>query len=85
MRDCDERVRRARRAPATARPPHARHPLPRADYEDLLSSQFGHMGYIFVIGAMGIFAYGAMVAYLMGIGASVRCAVRNKRDLEGHP
>lgn len=38
-------------------------------YEDLVSSQFGHSGYLFVVGAMGIFAYGAMVAYLMGIGA----------------
>jgi hypothetical protein len=37
-------------------------------YEDLVSSQFGHKGYLFVVGAMGIFAYGAMVAYLMGIG-----------------
>ena len=40
-------------------------------YEDLVSSQFGHRGYLFVVGAMGIFAYGAMVAYLMGIGESV--------------
>ena len=39
-------------------------------YEDLMTSQFGHRGYLFVVGAMGIFAYGAMVAYLMGIGAS---------------
>jgi amino acid permease len=37
-------------------------------YEDLVSSQFGHNGYLFVIAAMGLFAYGAMVAYLMGIG-----------------
>ena len=33
------------RAPATAHLPHAL--SPRADYEDLMSSQFGHMGYIF--------------------------------------
>jgi amino acid permease len=39
-------------------------------YEDLMTTQFGHKGYLFVVGAMGIFAYGAMVAYLMGIGAS---------------
>lgn len=38
-------------------------------YEDLVSSQFGHRGFVFVVGAMGIFAYGAMVAYLIGIGA----------------
>ena len=38
-------------------------------YEDLMTTQFGHRGYLFVVGAMGIFAYGAMVAYLMGIGA----------------
>jgi hypothetical protein len=38
-------------------------------YEDLMTTQFGHKGYLFVVGAMGIFAYGAMVAYLMGIGA----------------
>ena len=43
-------------------------------YEDLVSSQFGHKGYLFVVGAMGIFAYGAMVAYLMGIGAPLRRA-----------
>jgi hypothetical protein len=41
-------------------------------YEDLVSSQFGHSGYLFVVGAMGIFAYGAMVAYLIGIGAAHR-------------
>ena len=40
-------------------------------YEDLMTTQFGHRGYLFVVGAMGIFAYGAMVAYLMGIGASL--------------
>ena len=38
-------------------------------YEDLMTTQFGQRGYLFVVGAMGIFAYGAMVAYLMGIGA----------------
>jgi hypothetical protein len=37
-------------------------------YEDLCASQFGHGGYVFVVGAMGIFAYGAAVAYLLGIG-----------------
>jgi sodium-coupled neutral amino acid transporter 11 len=41
-------------------------------YEDLCASQFGHAGYVFVVGAMGIFAYGAAVAYLIGIGASER-------------
>jgi len=40
-------------------------------YEDLMTTQFGHRGYLFVVGAMGIFAYGAMVAYLMGIGAFI--------------
>lgn len=37
-------------------------------YEDLCASQFGHAGYVFVVGAMGIFSYGAAVAYLIGIG-----------------
>lgn len=39
-------------------------------YEQLVQSQFGRIGYVAVCGAMGIFAYGAMVAYLIGIGAS---------------
>jgi hypothetical protein len=38
-------------------------------YEDLCASQFGKPGYNFVVGAMGIFSYGAAVAYLIGIGA----------------
>lgn len=38
-------------------------------YEQLVSSQFGHAGYVAVSAAMGIFAYGAMCAYLIGIGA----------------
>ena len=38
-------------------------------YEQLVQSQFGKTGYIAVCAAMGIFAYGAMVAYLIGIGA----------------
>ena len=37
-------------------------------YEQLVQSQFGRIGYIAVCSAMGIFAYGAMVAYLIGIG-----------------
>ena len=52
-------------------------------YEDLVSSQFGHKGYLFVVGAMGIFAYGAMVAYLMGIGAC-KCAARRARARRAH-
>lgn len=46
-------------------------------YEDLVSSQFGHAGYVFVVGAMGIFAYGAMVAYLIGIGDNMSIVVAN--------
>ena len=37
-------------------------------YEQLVSSQFGHAGYVAVSAAMGIFAYGAMCAYLIGVG-----------------
>ena len=37
-------------------------------YEQLVQSQFGKAGYIAVSAAMGIFAYGAMCAYLIGIG-----------------
>lgn len=37
-------------------------------YEQLVQSQFGQKGYVAVSAAMGIFAYGAMVAYLIGIG-----------------
>ena len=44
-------------------------------YEDLCASQFGHNGYVFVVGAMGIFAYGAMVAYLMGVGDNMSIVV----------
>lgn len=44
-------------------------------YEDLMGSQFGHSGYLFVVGAMGIFAYGAMVAYLIGIGDNMSIVV----------
>ena len=52
-------------------------------YEDLVSSQFGHKGYLFVVGAMGIFAYGAMVAYLMGIGACMCvCLIVNQKIKE---
>ena len=42
-------------------------------YEQLVQSQFGRTGYIAVCAAMGIFAYGAMVAYLIGIGACASC------------
>lgn len=38
-------------------------------YEQLVASQFGHAGYVAVSAAMGIFAYGAMCAYLIGVGA----------------
>lgn len=38
-------------------------------YEQLVQSQFGRIGYVAVTAAMGIFAYGAMCAYLIGIGA----------------
>jgi len=38
-------------------------------YEQLVQSQFGRVGYLAVSAAMGIFAYGAMCAYLIGIGA----------------
>jgi amino acid permease len=48
-------------------------------YEDLVSSQFGHKGFVFVVAAMGIFAYGAMVAYMMGIGACASAAARSQR------
>jgi sodium-coupled neutral amino acid transporter 11 len=41
-------------------------------YEQLVQSQFGRVGYLAVSAAMGIFAYGAMCAYLIGIGASRR-------------
>ena len=41
-------------------------------YEQLVQSQFGKAGYIAVSAAMGIFAYGAMCAYLIGIGACAR-------------
>ena len=44
-------------------------------YEQLVQSQFGRAGYISVCAAMGIFAYGAMCAYLIGIGASSRAAL----------
>jgi hypothetical protein len=40
-------------------------------YEQLVQSQFGHAGYVAVSAAMGIFAYGAMVAYLIGISESL--------------
>jgi hypothetical protein len=43
-------------------------------YEQLVQSQFGKAGYIAVSAAMGIFAYGAMCAYLIGIGACARSA-----------
>jgi len=51
-------------------------------YEDLMTTQFGHRGYLFVVGAMGIFAYGAMVAYLMGIGEWHRVS---SRTVHPHP
>jgi sodium-coupled neutral amino acid transporter 11 len=56
-------------------------------YEDLCASQFGHGGYVFVVGAMGIFAYGAMVAYLMGIGDNMSIVVASwsGTDLHANP
>ena len=56
-------------------------------YEDLCASQFGHSGYVFVVGAMGIFAYGAMVAYLMGIGDNMSIVVSSwsGTDLHANP
>jgi sodium-coupled neutral amino acid transporter 11 len=56
-------------------------------YEDLCASQFGHGGYVFVVGAMGIFAYGAMVAYLMGIGDNMSIVVASwsGTDLHSNP
>lgn len=42
-------------------------------YEQLVQSQFGHAGYVAVSAAMGIFAYGAMCAYLIGIGMLMFC------------
>jgi solute carrier family 38 (sodium-coupled neutral amino acid transporter), member 11 len=56
-------------------------------YEDLCASQFGHKGYVFVVGAMGIFAYGAMVAYLMGIGDNMSIVVStwSGTDLRANP
>jgi sodium-coupled neutral amino acid transporter 11 len=42
-------------------------------YEQLVSHQFGQKGYIAVSAAMGIFAYGAMCAYLIGIGKHTYC------------
>ena len=41
-----------------------------------MQSQFGKTGYNVVCGFMGIFAYGAMVAYLIGIGAQRGAFVR---------
>ena len=54
-------------------------------YEDLMTTQFGHRGYLFVVGAMGIFAYGAMVAYLMGIGACLRALLPLAAPLRSPP
>jgi solute carrier family 38 (sodium-coupled neutral amino acid transporter), member 11 len=56
-------------------------------YEDLCASQFGHAGYVFVVGAMGIFAYGAAVAYLIGIGDNMAIVVSSwsGTDLKTNP
>jgi len=56
-------------------------------YEDLCASQFGHAGYVFVVGAMGIFAYGAAVAYLIGIGDNMAIVVSHwsGTDLHANP
>jgi sodium-coupled neutral amino acid transporter 11 len=56
-------------------------------YEDLCASQFGHAGYAFVVGAMGIFAYGAAVAYLIGIGDNMAIVVSSwsGTDLHSNP
>lgn len=44
-------------------------------YEQLVQSVFGRPGYNLVCAAMGIFAYGAMVAYLIGIGDNMSLVV----------
>lgn len=53
-------------------------------YEQLVSSQFGHAGYVAVSAAMGIFAYGAMVAYLIGIGDTMSIVVANWAGIDIH-
>lgn len=56
-------------------------------YEQLVASQFGHVGYVAVSAAMGIFAYGAMCAYLIGIGDTMSIVVSHWAgvDLHLHP
>ena len=44
-------------------------------YEQLSMSQFGRAGYTAVLGAMGVFAYGAMTAYLILIGDTMSVVV----------
>jgi len=44
-------------------------------YEQLVASQFGHAGYVAVLGAMGVFAFGAMCAYLIGVGDTMSIVV----------
>lgn len=53
-------------------------------YEQLVQSQFGQVGYVAVCSAMGIFAYGAMVAYLMGIGDTMSIVVSHWGGLDLH-
>lgn len=52
-----------------------------------MQSQFGRPGYIAVCAAMGIFAYGAMCAYLIGIGdtMSIVASTIGGADLKAHP
>lgn len=56
-------------------------------YEQLVQSQFGRVGYVAVTAAMGIFAYGAMCAYLIGIGDTMSIVASNMggMDLKAHP
>jgi sodium-coupled neutral amino acid transporter 11 len=53
-------------------------------YEQLVQSQFGKVGYVAVSAAMGIFAYGAMVAYLIGIGDTMSIVVYHWSGIDSH-